>query len=173
MLASLVGFKRFQESISTRHIPRILSNKPTSCQNRKKVTYSTKIEYSRFFENRIYRNSQNVFNLTLPRVRNNVMFLHNKYLEGGTIMYNKGKKVNENSKNEQLEQFRVKDEGKQMTTNQGLKVSEDEFSLKAGERGPTLMEDFHFREKMTHFDHERIPEHIVHARGYAAHGIVG
>ncbi|QHA94073.1 catalase [Bacillus sp. N1-1] len=57
-----------------------------------------------------------------------------------------------------------------MTTNQGLKVSEDEFSLKAGERGPTLMEDFHFREKMTHFDHERIPERAVHARGFSAHG---
>lgn len=53
-----------------------------------------------------------------------------------------------------------------LTTNQGLPVSEDEFSLKAGKRGPTLMEDFHFREKMTHFDHERIPERIVHARGY-------
>ncbi|MCA1321499.1 catalase [Bacillus tianshenii] len=77
---------------------------------------------------------------------------------------------NENRKNDQLEQFRVKDEGKEMTTNQGVKVSEDEFSLKAGERGPTLMEDFHFREKMTHFDHERIPERIVHARGFAAHG---
>lgn len=57
-----------------------------------------------------------------------------------------------------------------LTTNQGLPVSEDEFSLKAGERGPTLMEDFHFREKMTHFDHERIPERIVHARGFAVHG---
>lgn len=45
-----------------------------------------------------------------------------------------------------------------LTTNQGLPVSEDEFSLKAGERGPTLMEDFHLREKITHFDHERIPE---------------
>jgi catalase len=75
-----------------------------------------------------------------------------------------------NKKDEQLEQFRVDDEGKKLTTNQGLKVSEDEFSLKAGERGPTLMEDFHFREKMTHFDHERIPERIVHARGFAAHG---
>ncbi|WP_430789876.1 catalase [Virgibacillus flavescens] len=73
-------------------------------------------------------------------------------------------------KDEQLEQYRVDDQGKKMTTNQGLKVSEDEFSLKAGERGPTLMEDFHFREKMTHFDHERIPERIVHARGFAAHG---
>ncbi|WP_031545379.1 catalase [Salinicoccus luteus] len=57
-----------------------------------------------------------------------------------------------------------------LTTNQGLPMSEDEFSLKAGERGPTLMEDFHFREKMTHFDHERIPERIVHARGFAVHG---
>lgn len=80
------------------------------------------------------------------------------------------KKVNENSKNDQLEQFRVDDRDKKLTTNQGLKVAEDEFSLKAGERGPTLMEDFHFREKMTHFDHERIPERIVHARGFAAHG---
>ncbi|MGP4039222.1 catalase [Gracilibacillus sp. D59] len=77
-----------------------------------------------------------------------------------------------NSKKEQLEQFTKDDRGKKMTTNQGVKVheDEDEFSLKAGERGPTLMEDFHFREKMTHFDHERIPERIVHARGFAAHG---
>lgn len=57
-----------------------------------------------------------------------------------------------------------------LTTNQGLPVSEDEFSLKAGERGPTLMEDFHFREKVTHFDHERIPERVVHARGFGVHG---
>lgn len=78
--------------------------------------------------------------------------------------------MNENSKNNQLEQFRVDDKDKAMTTNQGLKVSEDEFSLKASERGPTLLEDFHFREKMTHFDHERIPERVVHARGYGAHG---
>lgn len=75
-----------------------------------------------------------------------------------------------NKKDEQLELFRVDDKGKKLTTNQGLKMSEDEFSLKAGERGPTLMEDFHFREKMTHFDHERIPERVVHARGFAAHG---
>ncbi|MFC4558226.1 catalase [Virgibacillus kekensis] len=75
-----------------------------------------------------------------------------------------------NSKDEQLEQFRSDDKGKKLTTNQGLRVSEDEFSLKAGERGPTLMEDFHFREKMTHFDHERIPERIVHARGVGVHG---
>ncbi|MCA0986759.1 catalase [Guptibacillus algicola] len=75
----------------------------------------------------------------------------------------------QNKKKEQLEKYSTNDEGK-MTTNQGQKVSEDEFSLKAGERGPTLMEDFHFREKMTHFDHERIPERAVHARGFSAHG---
>ncbi|OZU89255.1 catalase HPII [Virgibacillus indicus] len=80
------------------------------------------------------------------------------------------RKVDGNSKNEQLEKFRVDDQDKKMTTNQGLRISEDEFSLKAGERGPTLMEDFHFREKITHFDHERIPERVVHARGYSAHG---
>lgn len=76
----------------------------------------------------------------------------------------------QNIKHRQLETFRTDDKNKSLTTNQGLKVSEDEHSLKVGERGPTLMEDFHFREKMTHFDHERIPERIVHARGYAAHG---
>nr|WP_318241679.1 catalase [Sporosarcina quadrami] len=74
------------------------------------------------------------------------------------------------SKDKQLDQYRSLDKGKKMTTNQGLKVAEDEHSLKAGSRGPTLMEDFHFREKMTHFDHERIPERVVHARGFAAHG---
>lgn len=75
-----------------------------------------------------------------------------------------------NSKDRQLEQYRVDNFGTKMTTNQALKVSNDEESLKAGVRGPTLMEDFHFREKVTHFDHERIPERVVHARGYAAHG---
>ncbi|MGE6489707.1 catalase [Paenisporosarcina sp. NPDC076898] len=78
--------------------------------------------------------------------------------------------MEKNRKDEQLEQFRVDDRDQKLTTNQGLKVTEDEFSLKAGVRGPTLMEDFHFREKMTHFDHERIPERVVHARGFAAHG---
>lgn len=75
-----------------------------------------------------------------------------------------------NAKSQQLEQFRVSDAGAALTTNQGLKMSEDEISLKAGSRGPTLMEDFHFREKMTHFDHERIPERVVHARGTGVHG---
>ena len=57
-----------------------------------------------------------------------------------------------------------------LTTNQGVPISDDQNSLKLGARGPTLLEDFHFLEKMTHFDHERIPERIVHARGSAAHG---
>jgi len=76
-----------------------------------------------------------------------------------------------NQKQHQLEAFRVSDKNQPLTTNQGLKIAEDEHSLKAGNRGPTILEDFHFREKMTHFDHERIPERVVHARGSAAHGI--
>ena len=83
---------------------------------------------------------------------------------------NQGKDKGANAKDQQLEQFRVNNDGKKMTTNQDVKISNDEDSLKAGVRGPTLMEDFHFREKITHFDHERIPERVVHARGYAAHG---
>jgi catalase len=49
-------------------------------------------------------------------------------------------------------------------------VADDQNTLRAGERGPALLEDFHFREKLFHFDHERIPERVVHARGYGAHG---
>ena len=60
--------------------------------------------------------------------------------------------------------------GAVLTTNQGLALSDNQNSLKAGDRGPTLLEDFILREKITHFDHERIPERIVHARGSAAHG---
>ena len=57
-----------------------------------------------------------------------------------------------------------------LTTNQGLRLSDNHNSLKAGARGPTLLEDFILREKITHFDHERIPERVVHARGAGAHG---
>jgi catalase len=60
--------------------------------------------------------------------------------------------------------------GEYLTTNQGLRLSHTDDSLKAGNRGPTLLEDFHFREKTMHFDHERIPERVVHARGAGAHG---
>ncbi len=86
-------------------------------------------------------------------------------------MINEQTCFDETSKDKQLEAFRSRDnQDKVLTTNQGLKLSEDEVSLKAGARGPTLMEDFHFREKITHFDHERIPERAVHARGSGAHG---
>jgi len=60
--------------------------------------------------------------------------------------------------------------GEFLTTNQGTRINDNQNSLKAGERGPTLMEDFILREKITHFDHERIPERVVHARGSGAHG---
>ncbi|MFK0247215.1 catalase [Amycolatopsis azurea] len=60
--------------------------------------------------------------------------------------------------------------GKYLTTAQGVRLPDTDHSLKAGPRGPSLMEDFHLREKITHFDHERIPERVVHARGAAAHG---
>ena len=57
-----------------------------------------------------------------------------------------------------------------LTTDQGVRINDDNNSLKAGERGPSLLEDFILREKITHFDHERIPERVVHARGSGAHG---
>ncbi|KAK0331629.1 hypothetical protein LTR94_028159, partial [Friedmanniomyces endolithicus] len=57
------------------------------------------------------------------------------------------------------------------TTNHGAPISDNQNSLKAGQRGSTLLEDFILREKIQHFDHERIPERIVHARGSAAHGV--
>ncbi|TGV15339.1 catalase [Mesorhizobium sp. M8A.F.Ca.ET.173.01.1.1] len=65
---------------------------------------------------------------------------------------------------------RAESEGAVLTTAQGGPVSDDQNSLKIGPRGPTVLEDFHFREKIFHFDHERIPERVVHARGYGAHG---
>jgi catalase len=61
-------------------------------------------------------------------------------------------------------------DGEVLTTQQGIPVADDQNHLKVGERGPALLEDFHFREKIFHFDHERIPERVVHARGFGAHG---
>jgi catalase len=69
-----------------------------------------------------------------------------------------------------LDRVRVDSSGRPLTTNQGVPVSDNQNSLKAGLRGPALLEDFILREKITHFDHERIPERIVHARGSGAHG---
>jgi catalase len=60
--------------------------------------------------------------------------------------------------------------GDRLTTQQGIPVSDDQNTLRVGDRGPAALEDFHFREKIFHFDHERIPERVVHARGYGAHG---
>ena len=82
----------------------------------------------------------------------------------------KQNKENTNEKIEQLSKDFEDGAGHALTTNQGVKISDNQNSLKAGERGPTLLEDFIMREKITHFDHERIPERIVHARGSAAHG---
>ncbi len=80
-------------------------------------------------------------------------------------------KQNKDPKSEQLQDFTLDGSGKIMLTNTGLPINDDQNSLKAGERGATLLEDFILREKITHFDHERIPERVVHARGSGAHGI--
>jgi catalase len=73
-------------------------------------------------------------------------------------------------KQRQLDAHRVDPGESVLTTDQGIPVDDTDNSLRVGERGPTLMEDFHFREKITHFDHERIPERVVHARGAGAYG---
>lgn len=85
-----------------------------------------------------------------------------------TSMYGSDK---ENKKDRDLQPNQEQATGQDMTSNQGVKINDDQNSLKAGERGGTLMEDFLLREKITHFDHERIPERVVHARGSAAHGV--
>ena len=71
-----------------------------------------------------------------------------------------------------LDRVRVDSTDGAITTNQGVPVADNQNSLRAGLRGPTLLEDVILREKRTHFDHERIPERIVHARGSAAHGVL-
>ena len=71
---------------------------------------------------------------------------------------------------EPLDRVRVDSTGQMLTTNQGVRIADNQNSLKYGVRGPALLEDFILREKITHFDHERIPERIVHARGSGAHG---
>ena len=77
----------------------------------------------------------------------------------------------ENNKTTSLKQDTVDATNQQMTTDQGVKINDDQNSLRAGDRGATLLEDFILREKITHFDHERIPERVVHARGSGAHGV--
>ncbi len=85
-------------------------------------------------------------------------------------MANKKTDKSSSKKIEDLKKFEKETKDTIMTTNQGLKVNDTNNSLKSGERGSTLLEDFLLREKITHFDHERIPERIVHARGSGAHG---
>ena len=82
-------------------------------------------------------------------------------------MATKKRKATEQPDVKQADLARNTESGAQqwMTTDQGLRINDDQNSLKAGERGATLLEDFILREKITHFDHERIPERIVHARG--------
>lgn len=80
------------------------------------------------------------------------------------------KPVSDNRKQKQLDQYRVSNKGKPMTTNEGRKISNDEYLLTAGERGPLLSEDYQYFEKITHFVKEEQPERVVHARGYSAHG---
>ena len=86
---------------------------------------------------------------------------------------NKSRKTDANHKDQKaadLAAFGENATDQYLTTNQGLRINDDQNSLKAGDRGPSLLEDFLLREKITHFDHERIPERIVHARGAGAHG---
>ena len=80
------------------------------------------------------------------------------------------KKTKDSAKAAQLAQHTTDPTDQFLTTNQGLRINDNQNSLKAGNRGATLLEDFILREKITHFDHERIPERIVHARGSGAHG---
>lgn len=75
-----------------------------------------------------------------------------------------------NKKTQNLNEDYRDDSREFLTTNQGVRINDNQNTLKGGVRGPSLLEDFIFREKITHFDHERIPERVVHARGSAAHG---
>ncbi|WP_297186986.1 catalase [uncultured Porticoccus sp.] len=75
-----------------------------------------------------------------------------------------------NATTKSLDRVRVDASDRPLTTNQGVSIGDNQNTLKAGLRGPSLLEDFILREKITHFDHERIPERVVHARGSAAHG---
>lgn len=78
---------------------------------------------------------------------------------------------NANKKTEQLKQYQAKNAGGKMTSDGGMKISNDQWSLRAGKRGPTLLRDFHFYKKQSHFNRERIPEKVVHARGFGVHGV--
>ena len=88
-------------------------------------------------------------------------------MEGKIV--SKNDQIDETSKDKELAKYRKKS-GDSLTTDEGVLLDSTDDSLKAGSRGPTLLEDFHFQEKLTSFDRERIPERVVHARGSGAHG---
>ena len=90
--------------------------------------------------------------------------------ENGTVKTGSMAPEGVNATIEPLDRVRVDSAGQMLTTNQGVAIADNQNSLKMGVRGPALLEDFILREKLTHFDHERIPERIVHARGSGAHG---
>src|SRR3546814_17044245 len=85
----------------------------------------------------------------------------------GTVTLDRG---NTNAKLESLEQFRSDATEQALRTNQGVKIADNQNTLRVGARGPSLLDDFNMREKITHFDHERTPERIVHAPRTGAHG---
>lgn len=88
----------------------------------------------------------------------------------GTAKTGSAARLGENATVASLERVRVDASDQPLTTNQGVRIGDNQSTLKAGVRGPSLLEDFILREKITHFDHERIPERVVHARGSGAHG---
>jgi len=88
-----------------------------------------------------------------------------------TMVKDTGPIKQDNDKTAKLEAFVADATGEKLTTDHGVRINDDQNSLKAGDRGATLLEDFILREKITHFDHERIPERVVHARGSGAHGV--
>lgn len=98
------------------------------------------------------------------------MSSRNPYTESNRSAATDNPELDANSKNADLKRDRHDNDGADLRTNQGVRIADNHNQLKAGERGPSLMEDFIFREKMNHFDNERIPERIVHARGAGAHG---
>ena len=98
------------------------------------------------------------------------MSSRNPYTESNRSSATANPELDARSKDADLERDRHRNEGEDLRTNQGVRIADNHNQLKVGERGPSLMEDFVFREKMNHFDNERIPERIVHARGAGAHG---
>src|SRR5699024_4994533 len=94
----------------------------------------------------------------------------NPFTEANRSPASDNPKIDADSKNKDLARNRQHHQNEDLRTNQGVRIADNHNQLKAGERGPTLMEDFIYREKMNHFDNERIPERVVHARGAGAHG---